>query len=68
VEGLLGRGEERSRLDETLARARQGHSAALVIRGEPGVGKTALLDYTQAAAAAVTPKPTHAHRPPPRTR
>jgi DNA-binding CsgD family transcriptional regulator len=51
VEGLLGRGEERSRLDEILTRARQGNSTALVIRGEPGVGKTALLDYTQGAAA-----------------
>jgi len=38
VEGLLGRGEERSRLDQILARARHGHSGALVIRGEPGVG------------------------------
>ncbi len=51
MEGLLGRGEERSRLDQILARARHGHSGALVIRGEPGVGKTVLLDYTQAAAA-----------------
>jgi hypothetical protein len=51
VEGLLGRGEERSRLDQILARARHGHSGALVIRGEPGVGKTVLLDYTQASAA-----------------
>ena len=51
MEGLLGRGEERSRLDQILARARHGHSGALVIRGEPGVGKTVLLDYTQATAA-----------------
>ena len=51
MEGLLGRGEERSRLDQILARARHGHSGALVIRGEPGVGKTVLLDYTQASAA-----------------
>src|SRR2546427_596870 len=35
----------------TRPRARHGHSGALVIRGEPGVGKTVLLDYTQAAAA-----------------
>jgi DNA-binding CsgD family transcriptional regulator len=51
VEGLLGRGEECSRVDEILARARRGQSAALVIRGEPGVGKTALLEYAQTAAA-----------------
>jgi hypothetical protein len=35
----------------SCARARHGHSGALVIRGEPGAGKTVLLDHTQAAAA-----------------
>jgi len=52
VEGLLGRGVERSRLDQILDGARRGLSGVLVLRGEPGVGKTALLDYAQAAAAA----------------
>ena len=51
MEGLLGRGEERDRLDQILHDARRGLSGALVLRGEPGVGKTALLDYAQAAAA-----------------
>jgi len=32
-------------LDRLLERARAGRSSALVIRGEPGVGKSALLDY-----------------------
>jgi len=51
VEGLLGRIEERERLDQILAGARRGLSGVLVLRGEPGMGKTALLDYVQAAAA-----------------
>jgi len=33
-----------------LARAAEGFSGALVLRGEPGVGKTTLLDDTAAAA------------------
>jgi predicted ATPase len=39
------------RLDRLLDDARQGMSGVLVLRGEPGVGKTALLDYAHAAAA-----------------
>lgn len=43
---LLGRDEERLALDRVLARAREGHSGVLALVGEPGIGKTALLDYT----------------------
>ena len=43
--GFLGRTSERDRLDGMLADVRAGRSAALVIRGEAGVGKTALLRY-----------------------
>jgi nucleoside-triphosphatase THEP1 len=32
-------------LDRLVEAARVGESRALVVRGEPGVGKTALLDY-----------------------
>ena len=32
-------------LDRLIAAVRAGESRALVVRGEPGVGKTALLDY-----------------------
>ena len=32
-------------LDGVLDQARGGSSAVLVVRGEPGIGKTALLDY-----------------------
>jgi DNA-binding CsgD family transcriptional regulator len=51
VERLLGRGDERDRLEAILDDARRGLSGVLVLRGEPGAGKTALLDYAQAAAA-----------------
>src|SRR3954454_16082 len=41
--GLLGRTSEREMLDRLLANVREGQSALLVIRGEAGIGKTALL-------------------------
>ncbi|MFF2389545.1 AAA family ATPase [Agromyces sp. NPDC058104] len=41
---LLGRAGERERLAELVGSARNGRGSALVIRGEPGIGKTALLD------------------------
>src|SRR5919201_2063089 len=47
---LLGRSAECRRIDALLAAARAGESAVLVIRGEPGIGKSALLDYAAAAA------------------
>src|SRR5919202_1950715 len=49
--GFLGRTRERERLDAMLAQARDGHSAVLVIRGEPGIGKTALLRYAARQAS-----------------
>jgi DNA-binding CsgD family transcriptional regulator len=42
---LRGRRNECRTLDQLLERVRAGRSEALVLRGEPGVGKTALLDY-----------------------
>ena len=42
---LLGRASERELLDRLLENVRGGQSAVLVIRGEAGVGKTALLHY-----------------------
>ena len=48
---LAGRGVEGARLDRLLAGARAGQSAVLVLRGEPGIGKTALLGYTAGRAA-----------------
>ncbi|GAA0234247.1 helix-turn-helix transcriptional regulator [Cryptosporangium japonicum] len=42
-ERLHGRDEELGRLDELVAAARDGHGGALLVVGEPGIGKTALL-------------------------
>jgi DNA-binding CsgD family transcriptional regulator len=45
VPGLTDRDGERAVLDRLLAAVRAGESQVLVIRGDPGVGKTVLLDY-----------------------
>src|SRR3989441_3071691 len=42
---LVGRRRERELLEKLLESARAGRGAVLVVHGEPGVGKTALLDY-----------------------
>jgi DNA-binding CsgD family transcriptional regulator/tetratricopeptide (TPR) repeat protein len=47
---LLGRHREQELLARLLSRARSGRSEALVLRGDPGVGKTSLLDYLTARA------------------
>ena len=48
----VDRPAEREALRGLLARVADGHSGAVVLRGEAGVGKTALLDETVAAATA----------------
>ena len=48
----LSAAAEREALVGLLARAAEGYSGALVLRGEAGAGKTALLDETVAAAMA----------------
>src|SRR6266702_3203858 len=49
---MHGRAMERSAVYGLLADARNARSGALIVCGEPGIGKTALLDYAVAAAAA----------------
>ena len=48
---LTDRHSERGVLDAVLNAVRAGDSRALVVRGDPGVGKTALLDYLAQRAA-----------------
>src|SRR6266851_7942467 len=48
---LLDRLPERAALSELLDAARAGRSGVLVMRGEPGVGKTALLENAIESAA-----------------
>jgi DNA-binding CsgD family transcriptional regulator len=50
-EALLGRRNECRVLDGLLAAALGGRSEVLVVVGEPGVGKTALLEYAIASAS-----------------
>ncbi len=45
LSALLGRRAECEALDRQLEIIRGGHSSVLVLRGEPGIGKTALLEY-----------------------
>src|SRR5437764_8260834 len=48
---LRGRHNERDALDRQLQRVRAGESSVLVVRGDVGVGKTALLEYVAERAS-----------------
>src|SRR6185436_17541802 len=49
--GLRGRSRERERLGRLLTGMRSGRSGVLVVRGEAGIGKTALLEQLVEQAA-----------------
>src|ERR1700683_5049189 len=49
--GLMDRQAECGVLDQLINVVRAGGSRVLVVRGEPGVGKSALLDYLAGRAA-----------------
>jgi DNA-binding CsgD family transcriptional regulator len=51
---LLGRKTERLAIDRLLADARDGRSGTLALLGEPGIGKTALLEYAVARAGSLS--------------
>ncbi len=51
---LIGRSAETAAIDRLVADARAGRSGVLVIRGEAGVGKSALLEHARAAAHGLT--------------
>jgi DNA-binding CsgD family transcriptional regulator len=51
---LVGRGDEQGRIDALIEHARSGVSGALILRGEPGIGKSALLRYATDRADGMT--------------
>jgi DNA-binding CsgD family transcriptional regulator len=51
VSGLINRHSECAVLDQLVNAVRAGGSRVLVVRGEPGVGKSALLDYLARGAS-----------------
>jgi predicted ATPase len=51
---LRGRASECALLDELASAIRRGESRSLVLRGEAGIGKTALLEYLIASAQDLT--------------
>ncbi|MCD9154762.1 ATP-binding protein [Aeromicrobium duanguangcaii] len=51
LKDLFGRRAEREAIERLLARARSGKSGTLVVRGEAGIGKTALLEYARDTAS-----------------
>ena len=51
---LLGRATECAALDRLIDDIRQGRSRCLVVEGEAGIGKTALLDYLAGSASDIT--------------
>ena len=50
---LVGRDAEQQQLDLLLGHAQAGTSGVLVLRGDPGIGKTALLDYARSRAGSM---------------
>ncbi|HEV2284901.1 MAG TPA: AAA family ATPase, partial [Steroidobacteraceae bacterium] len=52
---LYGRDRELAVIGKLLEECRDGRSGALVLRGDPGIGKTALLDYAADLAAEESP-------------
>jgi len=51
---LLGRADECALLDDLIDDIRRGQSRSLVLRGEAGIGKTALLEYLVESASDLT--------------
>src|SRR4051812_17326672 len=51
---LRGRAKECALLDDLVSAIRRGESRSLVLRGEAGIGKTALLEYLIGSAPDLT--------------
>ncbi len=54
AQALSGRARECAALDDLVQGVRHGESRALVLRGEAGIGKTALLEYLADSASDLT--------------
>src|SRR5919108_485630 len=52
--GVRGRARECALLDDLVSAIRRGESRSLVLRGEAGIGKTALLEHLVASASDLT--------------
>ena len=50
---LAGREAEQRRIDQLLQQAMAGSSGVLVLRGDPGIGKTTLIDYAASRAGSM---------------
>jgi hypothetical protein len=50
---LYGREAEQAAIDAFLGQVRGGHGGGLVLRGEPGMGKSAMLAYAHGRAAGI---------------
>ena len=51
---LVGRSAETATIDRLIAGAREGSSGVLVIRGLPGIGKSALIEYAAGRSEGMT--------------
>ena len=51
---MYGRASEYALLDELVSAIHRGEGRSLVLRGEAGIGKTALLEYLIASASDLT--------------
>jgi DNA-binding CsgD family transcriptional regulator len=60
---LVGRLSECAAIDQLLESARDGRSGALALCGEPGIGKTALLEYAAERATGMTVAAIAGHEP-----
>ena len=49
---LVGRSDERSRLEEALRQARLGSGSLVLVAGDAGVGKTRLVDHVAGESGA----------------
>ncbi|MCP2351500.1 AAA family ATPase [Nonomuraea roseoviolacea] len=52
---LVGREREQAEIAALIARAAAGRSGSLILRGEPGIGKSALLDHAARTAPGLRP-------------